>query len=286
MNFPLHVLAADSPFYEGECESLVVPTLAGQYGVQAGHCNTICAIVPGTLTYRTPDGETHPAAVAAGIMKIENGFVAESVAVTAGDAVNFGDAPQNAVVSKGDFSVTASELAGEGFGTGSSYSVAEGDFRVDVDSDVTVSEGFSVTAENVALETGGFTADGSATIRGEETVSITSSDDVTLAGEVLVTADQSVGISSSEGGIAMTGAVTVGDETTDENKAEVTLAGEILGSQPILLLDDVMSELDERRRSAVVSFVDGGIQTVVTTTNLGYFSPELLELAKVVSFGE
>ena len=68
--------------------------------------------------------------------------------------------------------------------------------------------------------------------------------------------------------------------------AEVTLAGEILGSQPILLLDDVMSELDERRRSAVVSFVDGGIQTVVTTTNLGYFSPELLELAKVVSFGE
>ena len=159
-----------------------------------------------------------------GLMKIENGFVAESVAVTAGDAVNFGDAPQNAVVSKGDFSVTASELAGEGFGTGSSYSVAEGDFRVDVDSDVTVSEGFSVTAENVALETGGFTADGSATIRGEETVSITSSDDVTLAGEVLVTADQSVGISSSEGGIAMTGAVTVGDETTDENKAEVTLA--------------------------------------------------------------
>ena len=29
MNFPLHVLAADSPFYEGECESLVVPTLDG-----------------------------------------------------------------------------------------------------------------------------------------------------------------------------------------------------------------------------------------------------------------
>lgn len=68
--------------------------------------------------------------------------------------------------------------------------------------------------------------------------------------------------------------------------AEVTLAGEILGSRPVLLLDDVMSELDERRRSAVVSFVDGGIQTVVTTTNLGYFSPDLLDLAKVVSFGE
>ncbi|MBM6676025.1 DNA replication/repair protein RecF [Olsenella uli] len=67
--------------------------------------------------------------------------------------------------------------------------------------------------------------------------------------------------------------------------AEVELAGEILGSRPVLLLDDVMSELDERRREAVVRFVDGGIQTLITTTNLGYFSPELLDAAKVVSFG-
>ena len=67
--------------------------------------------------------------------------------------------------------------------------------------------------------------------------------------------------------------------------AEVTLAGEILGSLPLLLLDDVMSELDERRRAAVVGFVDEGIQTVMTTTNLGYFSPELLGRAKVVSYG-
>lgn len=71
--FPLHVLAADKPFYEGDCESLVVPTLDGEYGVLAGHCNTICAIVPGELTFRTLDGETLAAAVAAGIMKIENG---------------------------------------------------------------------------------------------------------------------------------------------------------------------------------------------------------------------
>ena len=66
--------------------------------------------------------------------------------------------------------------------------------------------------------------------------------------------------------------------------AEVDLVGEILGSRPILLLDDVMSELDERRREAVVNFVDEGIQTLITTTNLGYFSPELLDAAEVVSF--
>ena len=68
--------------------------------------------------------------------------------------------------------------------------------------------------------------------------------------------------------------------------AEVDLAGEILGSRPVLLLDDVMSELDERRRAAVVEFVGGGIQTLITTTNLGYFSPELLDAAEVVRFGE
>ena len=67
--------------------------------------------------------------------------------------------------------------------------------------------------------------------------------------------------------------------------AEVELAAEILGEQPLLLLDDVMSELDEQRRAAVVGFVQAGIQTVVTTTNLGYFPPELLEASKVVSFG-
>ena len=71
--FDLHVLAADKPFYEGACESLVVPTLDGEYGVLAGHCNTICAVVPGELTFRTPDGGIHAAAVAAGIMKVENG---------------------------------------------------------------------------------------------------------------------------------------------------------------------------------------------------------------------
>ena len=71
--FPLHVLAADKPFYEGDCESLVVPTLDGEYGVLAGHCNTILAIVPGTLTFRMAAGETCVAAVAAGIMKVENG---------------------------------------------------------------------------------------------------------------------------------------------------------------------------------------------------------------------
>lgn len=67
--------------------------------------------------------------------------------------------------------------------------------------------------------------------------------------------------------------------------AEVELANEILGEQPVLLLDDVMSELDSHRRDAVVRFVQDGIQTVITTTNLGYFPDELLKEAEVVDFG-
>ena len=66
--------------------------------------------------------------------------------------------------------------------------------------------------------------------------------------------------------------------------AEVSLAQKITGSRPVLLLDDVMSELDAARRDAVVGLVGSGVQTIVTTTNLAYFSPELLSSAKVVSF--
>lgn len=67
--------------------------------------------------------------------------------------------------------------------------------------------------------------------------------------------------------------------------AEVELSAEILGEQPLLLLDDVMSELDAQRRAAVIAFVQRGIQTVVTTTNLGYFPPDLLAASEVVSYG-
>lgn len=68
--------------------------------------------------------------------------------------------------------------------------------------------------------------------------------------------------------------------------AEVAIAREVLGEQPLLLLDDVMSELDEKRRFAMTRFVQSGIQTVVTTTNLSYFPRELLQDAEVIRFGD
>ena len=68
--------------------------------------------------------------------------------------------------------------------------------------------------------------------------------------------------------------------------AEVQVTRDILGQNPILLLDDVMSELDAARRESIVSFVEGEIQTVITTTNLGYFSSGILDGAKVVAIGD
>ncbi len=68
--------------------------------------------------------------------------------------------------------------------------------------------------------------------------------------------------------------------------AEVAVARGILGTAPLLLLDDVMSELDAGRRDAFLQLIGDDIQTVITTTNLGYFTDDLLDRAKVVSMGE
>ena len=73
--FRVHILAASHTFYDGECESLVIPTPRGQYGILDGHSNVISAIVPGTMSYRIPGEETKIAAVSSGLIKIENNEV-------------------------------------------------------------------------------------------------------------------------------------------------------------------------------------------------------------------
>ena len=68
--------------------------------------------------------------------------------------------------------------------------------------------------------------------------------------------------------------------------AELNLIKEKTDEDAILLLDDVMSELDEDRRKAIMEFAFHDIQTVITTTNLGYFSEEILEKAQIVRFSD
>jgi DNA replication and repair protein RecF len=64
--------------------------------------------------------------------------------------------------------------------------------------------------------------------------------------------------------------------------AEVEMVEEVLRRKPILLLDDVMSELDAERRDALSEVVASEVQTVVTTTNTGYFSAQTLDDATIV----
>lgn len=62
--------------------------------------------------------------------------------------------------------------------------------------------------------------------------------------------------------------------------AEIKLVKEIIGDNPILLLDDVMSELDSSRRDALLSSIND-IQTIITCTGYDDFIKERLAIDKV-----
>ena len=64
--------------------------------------------------------------------------------------------------------------------------------------------------------------------------------------------------------------------------AELDVLEGITGKRPILLLDDVMSELDAERRRMFLSYIKGRTQTVITTTNREYFPDDVLEEALIM----
>lgn len=63
--------------------------------------------------------------------------------------------------------------------------------------------------------------------------------------------------------------------------AETRLIEEMLDQKPVLLLDDVMGELDEDRRRALLSFASRDLQTFITATGLRYFDEKLMSQAQV-----
>lgn len=69
--FNLRILAADRPFFEGECASLRVQLEDGQYGVLAGHAPLVAAIVPGVMYFTLPDGVTETVYVSDGILRVD-----------------------------------------------------------------------------------------------------------------------------------------------------------------------------------------------------------------------
>lgn len=61
--------------------------------------------------------------------------------------------------------------------------------------------------------------------------------------------------------------------------AEIELIHQEVGEYPILLLDDVLSELDDFRQSHLLNTIQGKVQTFVTTTSIEGIHHETLEKA-------
>jgi DNA replication and repair protein RecF len=64
--------------------------------------------------------------------------------------------------------------------------------------------------------------------------------------------------------------------------AEVALMRQETGEDPVLLLDDVMSELDAPRRAALAQTVIDAPQAIITATDLQDFTEEFLSRARVL----
>ena len=73
-SFILNITASSGEFYQGSCESMVLPVKDGVYGVQAGHSPVLVAIHMGLLKF-TVDGETREILVGDGIAEVTPTFV-------------------------------------------------------------------------------------------------------------------------------------------------------------------------------------------------------------------
>ena len=62
--------------------------------------------------------------------------------------------------------------------------------------------------------------------------------------------------------------------------AEIELVKKIINDNPILLLDDVMSELDSKRREALLNSIKD-IQTIITCTGYDDFIKQRINVDKI-----
>ncbi|RDW15255.1 DNA replication/repair protein RecF [Oceanobacillus arenosus] len=64
--------------------------------------------------------------------------------------------------------------------------------------------------------------------------------------------------------------------------AEIELIHKEIGEYPILLLDDVLSELDDHRQSHLLNTIQGKVQTFVSTTSVDGIHHETLKAASLI----
>lgn len=68
--------------------------------------------------------------------------------------------------------------------------------------------------------------------------------------------------------------------------AELQLMRAETGEEPVLLLDDVMSELDKPRRAALSTTIQSSAQAILTTTDLDHFTDQFLRQARIIRVNE
>lgn len=64
--------------------------------------------------------------------------------------------------------------------------------------------------------------------------------------------------------------------------SEISIFREVHKTAPILLLDDVFSEIDNKKKNKIVKYLQGDIQVFITTTDLKNINKSLLKDAKVI----
>lgn len=64
--------------------------------------------------------------------------------------------------------------------------------------------------------------------------------------------------------------------------AEIKVINDIKGFYPILILDDLFSELDKKKINNLVKLLDKDVQTFITTTEISNVSKKLIKDAKVI----
>ena len=64
--------------------------------------------------------------------------------------------------------------------------------------------------------------------------------------------------------------------------AEINIFKQYKNNYPIILLDDVFSELDKKKKNNLLKYINDDIQVIITTTDLSNISKKLLNKAKLI----
>ena len=64
--------------------------------------------------------------------------------------------------------------------------------------------------------------------------------------------------------------------------AEIEIFKNYKQDTPILLLDDVFSELDDQKKNNLLKYIDSGIQTIITTTDLNNIDNDIINKSKLI----